>query len=326
MLATRDPQRNSRAARSLSQWMELRRASRCTGLGIHGERYSADAPNRRAAECERRACGRACRPYLHPTKRGAPRRPDEPEAGSSCLAHERFLSPCLLVAVKPSTRRKRRLLLSLALPRVRVNFQRVVALIPPVSRRAKEELACSHVHARRKLTEWRGHTWQRRTCRLRNDRSCVHAMTIRLRKPAVMRRREHDPAAQRTATEGDASFRLEPTGRSPAVPLAVDRSGHESSRARGCDLVERLRCQCRRSSIKREIVQLLLLGRQRKEIAHILNRSPHTIDGHMKDFYRELGINDRAQLVLLISQLQLADGHSPPPTPGGGESLKTARR
>jgi DNA-binding CsgD family transcriptional regulator len=85
---------------------------------------------------------------------------------------------------------------------------------------------------------------------------------------------------------------------------------------RPCDRIQRLAQLCARSGIKRQIVQHLLDGRQRKQIAALLDRSTHTIDGHLKELYRALGVSDRAQLILLASRLQSFDA-APPPASGG---------
>lgn len=67
------------------------------------------------------------------------------------------------------------------------------------------------------------------------------------------------------------------------------------------------------SEVKASIIHLLLLGFQRKQIAVALRRSSHTVDGHLKELYRELHIGDRAQLMMLANQLK----KSPPPNFGG---------
>ena len=75
-----------------------------------------------------------------------------------------------------------------------------------------------------------------------------------------------------------------------------------------------------RSSARRAIVHLLLEGCTRKQIALELNRSQHTIDAHLKLMYREVGVGDRARLMLLAIKLRDC-GHLPPrpsPPPGTG--------
>ncbi len=67
-----------------------------------------------------------------------------------------------------------------------------------------------------------------------------------------------------------------------------------------------------RSSARRAIVHLLLEGCTRKQIALELNRSQHTIDAHLKLMYREVGVGDRARLMLLAIKLRDC-GHLPPP-------------
>jgi DNA-binding NarL/FixJ family response regulator len=64
-------------------------------------------------------------------------------------------------------------------------------------------------------------------------------------------------------------------------------------------------------------VKHLLEGRQRKQIAALLDRSAHTIDGHVKELYRAVGVSDRAQLILLASRLQSFDAAPPPQHRGG---------
>lgn len=80
--------------------------------------------------------------------------------------------------------------------------------------------------------------------------------------------------------------------------------------------VARLAQLVAKSEIKADVVRLLLLGLQRKQIAHALEKSSHTVDGHMKEIYRELGIGDRAQLMLLANQLPI----TPVPFPESPES------
>jgi DNA-binding CsgD family transcriptional regulator len=65
-----------------------------------------------------------------------------------------------------------------------------------------------------------------------------------------------------------------------------------------------------RSPVRQRLVALLLSGESRKEIARILQRSPHTIDAHLKAIYRHVGIGDRGRLMLLASQL--AGAKTPP--------------
>ena len=78
----------------------------------------------------------------------------------------------------------------------------------------------------------------------------------------------------------------------------------------------RFRGLLRRSSSRRAIVHLLLEGCTRKQIALKLSRSQHTIDAHLKAMYREVGVGDRARLMLLA--IKLRDCGELPPPPGIG--------
>lgn len=107
-----------------------------------------------------------------------------------------------------------------------------------------------------------------------------------------------------------------------AADTPVDRS--ERSEA----TLLRLALLLRRSPMQRDIVRLLVAGRSRKQIAAILDRSPHTIDGHLKDLYRFVGVGDRARLMLLASRLQATREPAPrdpsPPDFGGGVQSSSA--
>jgi DNA-binding NarL/FixJ family response regulator len=46
-----------------------------------------------------------------------------------------------------------------------------------------------------------------------------------------------------------------------------------------------------------EIVQLLIVGKSYKEISHLLGKSFHTVNFHIKNMYAKLSVNSRAQLV-----------------------------
>jgi DNA-binding NarL/FixJ family response regulator len=76
------------------------------------------------------------------------------------------------------------------------------------------------------------------------------------------------------------------------------------------ELLERFSGVLSRSPVRRAIVLLLLEGCSRKQIALKLNRSQHTIDGHLKAIYREVGVGDRARLMLMASTL-LQHGEPP---------------
>lgn len=74
-----------------------------------------------------------------------------------------------------------------------------------------------------------------------------------------------------------------------------------------------------RSPVRRQVVVHLMQGCSRKEIASRMNKSPHTIDAHIKAIYRIVGIGDRAVVVLLASQvLETVLDPSPPPESGTG--------
>lgn len=91
------------------------------------------------------------------------------------------------------------------------------------------------------------------------------------------------------------------------------------------EILHRFRGLLRRSSSRRAIVHLLLEGCTRKQIALRLSRSQHTIDAHLKIIYREVGIGDRARLMLLATKLR-DSGELPPPPPelGNCESERHA--
>lgn len=78
------------------------------------------------------------------------------------------------------------------------------------------------------------------------------------------------------------------------------------------ECLERFRSMLSRSSARRAIVLLLLEGCSRKQIALKMSRSPHTIDAHMKAMYREVGVGNRARLMLLAIKLR-EYGELPPP-------------
>ncbi|MCO4100341.1 MAG: hypothetical protein HEQ38_13295 [Gemmatimonas sp.] len=90
----------------------------------------------------------------------------------------------------------------------------------------------------------------------------------------------------------------------------------EQSDARG-----RLLNLLSRSPQRRAIVSYLLEGCTRKVIAVRMGRSQHTIDAHLKAIYREVGVADRARLMLLASALFKTD-KSPPPPPELGSCTK----
>lgn len=53
----------------------------------------------------------------------------------------------------------------------------------------------------------------------------------------------------------------------------------------------------------RQVLELLLLGRSEKEVANEMGISHHTVHTQVKRLYRALGVNSRAEmLVLLLSQ------------------------
>ena len=53
----------------------------------------------------------------------------------------------------------------------------------------------------------------------------------------------------------------------------------------------------------REIFDLLLAGASVKEIASGLQISPYTVNDHMKELYKRLGVNSRVELQSLYRQL-----------------------
>jgi DNA-binding NarL/FixJ family response regulator len=85
-----------------------------------------------------------------------------------------------------------------------------------------------------------------------------------------------------------------------------------NSQGESSEPLHRLGGLLRRSLIRRAIVHLLLEGCTRKQIALRLKRSQHTIDAHLKIIYREVGVGDRARLMLLATKLREC-GEPPPP-------------
>lgn len=67
---------------------------------------------------------------------------------------------------------------------------------------------------------------------------------------------------------------------------------------------ERLAQLLARSPVRQRLVELLLRGHGRKEIASAMQRSPHTVDAHLKAIYRHVGIGDRGRLMLLASSMR----------------------
>ena len=83
-----------------------------------------------------------------------------------------------------------------------------------------------------------------------------------------------------------------------------------TNHGKDAEACERLAQLLSRSSTRRQIVALLLEGKSRKVIAGELQRSPYTIDAHIKVLYRAIGENDRGRLMVLASRL--ADAPPPP--------------
>ncbi len=81
---------------------------------------------------------------------------------------------------------------------------------------------------------------------------------------------------------------------------------------------ERLALLMLRSPTRRQIIALLLEGKSRKAIAREMKRSHHTIDAHLKAIYREIGVGDRALLMLIASELIAGQDVSRPPPPDSG--------
>lgn len=72
-------------------------------------------------------------------------------------------------------------------------------------------------------------------------------------------------------------------------------------------LLARIEDVLRRSPQKESIVRLIVRGLREKQIAAELGISRHTVHGHIKDLYRDLGIHDRAVLVLLGREMLSGD-------------------
>lgn len=52
------------------------------------------------------------------------------------------------------------------------------------------------------------------------------------------------------------------------------------------------------SEREKEVLQLLAEGKSNKEVAHLLNLSPHTIDSHRTNLMQKLGLHNTAEIVL----------------------------
>lgn len=97
---------------------------------------------------------------------------------------------------------------------------------------------------------------------------------------------------------------------------SLDRNQHMSIPEQYAYACSRLARLLSRSSIRTRIVELLVQGKSRKAIASALNRSPHTIDAHIKQLYRGVGVYDRAQLIVVAVLLFRFGISSPPPNFG----------
>jgi DNA-binding NarL/FixJ family response regulator len=58
--------------------------------------------------------------------------------------------------------------------------------------------------------------------------------------------------------------------------------------------------------MRRRIVELMLQGHRRKEIAVALDRSIHTVDDHIRAIYDATGIRDRAMLLVAAREVLMA--------------------
>ncbi|MEE4662105.1 MAG: response regulator transcription factor [Halieaceae bacterium] len=54
-----------------------------------------------------------------------------------------------------------------------------------------------------------------------------------------------------------------------------------------------------------EVLQLISRGYKTQEVADLLQLSPHTVHDYIKDIYRELGINSRAEATMVASRMGL---------------------
>jgi DNA-binding CsgD family transcriptional regulator len=62
------------------------------------------------------------------------------------------------------------------------------------------------------------------------------------------------------------------------------------------------------SETQRRVLDLLLTGLAEKEVACKLDISPHTVHNHVKEIYRRMDVNSRAELlVLFVSESKLQD-------------------
>jgi DNA-binding CsgD family transcriptional regulator len=64
-----------------------------------------------------------------------------------------------------------------------------------------------------------------------------------------------------------------------------------------------------RSRRKREICVLVSYGHRTKEIAGLLEVSPHTVNTYLNEIYREVGVHDRALLARLVAQIEPSATH-----------------
>jgi len=68
--------------------------------------------------------------------------------------------------------------------------------------------------------------------------------------------------------------------------------------------LHRLAALWSRSGRKREICVLLSYGYRTKQIASVLDISPHTVNTYLTEVYREVGISDRGMLARLVTMLE----------------------
>jgi DNA-binding CsgD family transcriptional regulator len=62
---------------------------------------------------------------------------------------------------------------------------------------------------------------------------------------------------------------------------------------------------------EKEIVNLIADGKSNKEIAQILNVSVHTVEKHLNNIYKKLGVNNRASAASLYTRYILKNNGNP---------------
>jgi len=75
------------------------------------------------------------------------------------------------------------------------------------------------------------------------------------------------------------------------LPIIAERAAQAFGRSRPIGAGHRLTAR------EEEVLELLMLGRSIKQIADVLDRSPHTVHDHVKSLHTKLGARSRGELV-----------------------------